>query len=124
MDKHVILIFCGIHSLAFAVFHGFFWKLFKWKQDLKKITMANRAIIQIANLRLIYLFLFVAYVCFFHSSDLINTRLGTVFLVGMAIFWLGRTIEQFIFFQVNSLFINSLTLLFISGFILFSLPLL
>lgn len=118
-----MVILCGIHSLVFALFHSFFWKIFKWEQDLRKITVVNRAIIQIANLQLIYLFFFVTYVCFFHTNDLMNTRLGNILLAGMALFWLGRTIQQFIFFPVTNRFVNILTVLFITGIILFVLPL-
>lgn len=124
MDKQLILTLCGVYSLAFAMFHVFFWKLFKWKQNLKKISSANRGIMQIANLRLIYLFLFIAYLCFFQKNDMIGTSLGNIFLAGISIFWLGRTVEQFVFFPLNNFFINSLTILFVLGSILFALPLL
>src|SRR5215212_1958378 len=93
MTGSSILVFiCGIYSLAFAIFHILFWRIFDWKNDLKKLSVVNRAIIQIANTRLIYLFMFVAFVCFFYPKELVATRLGNVFLMGVSIFWLGRTI--------------------------------
>src|SRR4051812_20069236 len=98
MTGSSILVFsCGIYSVAFAIFHILFWRIFDWKNDLKKLSVANRAIIQIANTRLIYFFLFVAFLCFFYPKELVTTRLGNVFLIGVSIFWLGRTMEQFIF---------------------------
>jgi hypothetical protein len=39
MSKELILYLCGAHSLAFAVFHMFFPKLFKWKEDLKRTVL-------------------------------------------------------------------------------------
>ena len=123
MDTKITLVYaCGFYSLGFAIFHIAFWKLFDWKNDLKKLKLANRAIIQIANLRLIYIFLGVSFVCFYLPVDLISTSLGRIFMIGMSGFWLGRTIEQFIFLNVSHWMVNLLTLLFLLGVLLFSLP--
>lgn len=124
MDKDLIIYIGGLHSLGFAIFHMFFWKLFKWDTDLEPISKPNKAIIQIANLRLIYIFLFFSFICFFFTKELYSTRLGKAFLVGSSLFWLGRAIEQFIFLNVNHFLIHLLTFLFILGSILFALPLL
>lgn len=120
--KETLIIFCGIHSLSFAIFHAFFWKLFKWKDDLQRTSLASRAIIQIANLRLIYIFLFISFLCFFMTHELLSTSLGKVFLIGISLFWFGRTVEQFIFFKHNNKLVVILTVLFIAGFLLFLLP--
>ena len=53
-----------------------------------------------------------------------TTNVGKVFLVGMALFWVGRTIEQFIFLPYNRPIIHWLTALFALGAVLFALPLL
>ena len=64
----MVIFICGIHSIAFAIFHVLFWKLFNWKTDLKKITYTNRPIIQILNIRAIYFFLFI--LCFLFPTKL------------------------------------------------------
>ena len=123
MEAGKILIFlCGIYALAFAIFHILFWKLFDWKNDLKKINFVNRAIIQIANLRLIYFFVFVSAICFLFPYELTETKFGRFFMIGISVFCLGRTIEQFIFFRVNNKWVNLLTIILIAGTILFALP--
>lgn len=123
MQTFKILIYsCGVYSIGFAIFHLYFWKLFDWKNDLKKLSLANKAIIQIANLRLIYFFLFVAVICFVFPDELYHSKLGNAFLIGISLFWLGRTIEQFIFLRVKHRMVYSLTLVFILGAILFALP--
>lgn len=119
-----IIFLCGFYSIGFALFHIFFWRLFDWKNDLKKLTTANRAIIQIANLRLIYFFLLVAFLCFTFPTELVTTPLGRCFLLGVSLFWLGRMVEQFIFLSVKSLIVHGLTILFALGVLLFALPLL
>lgn len=120
----VIISLCGVYSLALAIFHCMFWRLFNWKNELKRMSVANRAIIQIANIRLIYFFLFVAFSCFFYAEELNETKLGHVFLAGLSVFWLGRTVEQFIFLKIKSNMVNFLTFLFAVGTLLFALPLL
>lgn len=124
MNKELVIYLCGLYSLGFAIFHMFFWRLFRWSTDLQNISKANKAIIQIANLRLIYIFLFMSFICFFFTQDLYTTGLGKAFLTGSSLFWLGRTIEQFIFLRINRLVVHLLTFFFIAGMILFLLPLL
>ena len=121
---NTIIFLCGVHSAALAIFHLLFWKIFDWKNDLKNLNFANRAIIQILNTRLIYFFLFVAFLCFVYPHELVNTKLGKAFLAGICLFWLGRTVEQFIFLKKHNTFIHILTIIFITGAILFALPLL
>jgi hypothetical protein len=110
--------------MLFAVFHAAFWKLFHWPSALIGLRKENQAIIQILNIRLIYIFLFTAFLCFFFTEDLYTTALGRAFLTGMAIFWLGRTLEQVIFLRMNHWLIHVLTALFIIGMLIFLSPVL
>ena len=123
MDGIMIFI-CGVYSLGFAIFHTQFWRLFDWKNDLIKLKPFNKGIIQIANLRLIYFFLFVAAICFFFPHELLTTGLGRFFLGGMSIFWLGRAIEQFIFLKIDHPMVHLMTYLFLIGALLFAAPIL
>ncbi len=124
MDNVSILYLCGIYNLLFAIFHLFFWKIFKWGKDLKRNTLTNRAIIQILNIRLIYIFLLMAFLYIVYPNDLLETEIGIVLQIGFLGFWIGRTIEQFIFLGVQSTLVNVLTLIFVIGIIIHSLPLL
>jgi hypothetical protein len=114
----------GLHALGFAIFHSRFWKIFNWKSDLENLTAANKAFIQIANLRLIYIFVFVAAICFVFPKALLTTNLGRFFMIGMALFWLGRTIEQFIFVRIEHRLVHLLTYLFIIGAVIWAIPVL
>lgn len=122
MSKQVWIYICGLHSLLFAVFHMAFWRLFKWKTQLRKMSLVNRATMQVLNTRLIFIFLLFAFLCFVYPRELYATSLGQALLAGISLFWLGRLIEQFIFFRVNNAYTHLLTLLFFLGFILFLLP--
>lgn len=122
MDKTLLLTLCGIYNLAFAIFHISFWKIFKWKEDLKRTSIANRAIIQIMNVRLIYIFLLMSFIYIFYQDQLMETKIGFFLLVGFLGFWVGRTVEQFIFLRVKSKMVTILTVLFFIGIIVHLLP--
>ena len=124
MSRDLLVQLCGIHSFAFAAFHLGFWKLFDWKRDLRDTSLATRAITQILNLRLIYFFLGIGVLCFAFTRELHATPLGRALLVFMSLFWVGRTIEQFVFLRVNKPLVHVLTVLFVIGAILFALPML
>ncbi|HMQ09017.1 MAG TPA: hypothetical protein PKC30_17080 [Saprospiraceae bacterium] len=119
-----ILLLCGIYNAGFALFHILFWKIFKWDRELSKMGFANKAIMQILNNQMIYYFIFVSFVCFLLPSELLNTRLGHVFLTGNSIFWLLRAIQQLIFLRRNHLIIHLLTCIFLAGAVLFIIPVL
>ncbi|PXY45826.1 hypothetical protein [Flavobacterium hydrophilum] len=119
-----IVFICGFYNIAFALFHIGFWKIFHWNTDLKKLSFANKAIMQILNIQIIYYFIFTAVVCFVFPTELANTKFGNYFLAGTSLFWLIRTIQQFIFLRANHYKIHLLTFIFLIGAIIFSLPLL
>lgn len=123
MDANAWIYLAGLHSLGFALFHMGFWKLFRWRESLRSATVADRAIIQILNLRLIYVALGVAVLCFVFADELHSTALGRAVLLGMSLFWVGRTIEQFVFLRINRPMVHALTALFVLGAVLFAVPL-
>lgn len=131
IDPTTVVLLAGLHSLAFAVFHAGFWRMLRWPSSLESAGASNRAVIQILNLRLLYVFLGIAALCFFFPNELVGTALGRALLLGMSGFWIGRTIEQFVFFRkaifrsprnTDRSFINALTVLFAIGAVLFALP--
>lgn len=120
----IVIYVCGVYSLAFALFHIGFWKMFKWKSEFKKLSFANKGIMQILNVQLIYYFILVAFICFIFPAELLTTKFGNFFLAGTSLFWLLRTVQQFIFLRANNYKIHILTITFLVGTILFALPVL
>lgn len=116
-----LILLCGFYNLGFVVFHLLFWRIFHWKKDLAHLTFANRAIMQILNVQIIYYFLFAAAICFLFPTELATTALGRFFLAGNAGFWLVRTMQQFVFLRYNHVLIHTLTAIFFLGAILFGL---
>lgn len=123
MSSDLLVRLAGVHSLGFAAFHLAFWKLFDWKRELAKVGPPTRVVTQILNLRLIYLFLGVGIACFAFTAELHATSLGRAVLGFMALFWVGRTLEQFVFLRINHAMVHVLTVLFVLGAALFALPL-
>jgi len=122
----ILIVAGGIHSLLFALFHCLFWQKLNWKKALACLDATNNAVLQILNLRIIFIFFFHTYLCLFHTVALLTSSIGRVLLVGSAMFWLGRTIEQFIFIKklpFNNPFSYLLTVLFITGSIVYLIPL-
>lgn len=123
ISSRLLIYACGFYSLAFAVFHMLFWRLFLWHRELRKLSLPNRGIMQILNTRLIYIFLLIAVLCFVFPASLAGTPLGRTLMAGFSLFWLGRTVEQFVFLRINHPMVHLLTFLFIIGTLLFALPL-
>jgi hypothetical protein len=113
----------GVYNLGFAIFHLMFWRIFRWKKDLSRLTFINRSVMQILNLCLTFVFLLMAYVSFFNTSELIQTNLGKALLVGFSLFWFLRMIEQIIFFGIRNLISIALTLVFLFGCVIYLIPL-
>lgn len=121
MTAQALLLLCAIHSLGFALFHLAFWTLFKWPRTLATTTLPNRAIVQIANVQLVWVFLLVAVLCLLYPRELAGTPLGRAFLLGMSGFWALRLATQFVWLRVHHPLVHALSLAFALGAIVFAL---
>jgi hypothetical protein len=123
MDTHTAIKIGGFYNIAFLVFHAMFWKLFKWKKQLPKLTPINGAIMQVLNLCLMFCFLLFGYISLFYTSELVTSSMGRALLLFIALFWLARAIEQLVFFSFKSPASILMTILFLLGFCLYAYPL-
>jgi len=112
----------GVFNIGFGIFHLLFWKIFKWKTDLKSLSFINRNVIQVLNLCLTFVFFLFAYLSIFHSSEMIRTNLGSTLIWGISIFWFLRAIEQVLFFTLRKPISWVLFVLFLIGGILYGVP--
>lgn len=115
--------FGGIYLIGFAVFHIYFSKIFKWPEKLHQLDFVNTAIMKLLNLSLIYVFLMFAFISFFFTDELINTKLGRALLIFISLFWLIRAIEQIIFFGLKNKLSFGLFIALLVGCFLYALPL-
>jgi len=100
MDK-ALLTACAVTNLAFAAFHVGFWRLFGWRDQLGKLSWVNRAIMQVLNIRLIYVFVLFAALQMVFPEAMLTSPLGLTLQAGIALFWLMRASEQVIFFRLK-----------------------
>ena len=118
----IMILFGGVFNLGFVIFHLLFWRVFRWKKDLVSLTFINRSVMQILNLCLTFVFLIMAYVSFFHYSEIIQTGLGNALLVSFSLFWFLRAIEQVVFFGIKNKASIFLTLIFLLGSVIYLFP--
>ena len=121
MTAQTLVLLCAIHSLGFALFHLAFWSLFKWPRSLAGTTLPNRAILQIANVQLVWVFLLVAALCLLYPRELPGTPLGRTLLLGMSGFWALRLATQFVWLRINHPMVHALSAAFALGAVLFAL---
>jgi hypothetical protein len=122
MNLESVIFAGGIYNIILVIFHLTFWKLFKWKKDLARITFINRAVMQVLNLSLTFVFLIFAYISLFYAQELISTNLGISLLLLISIFWFLRAIEQIIFFGLKNLASAMFFLFFLLGSIIYLYP--
>ena len=115
----LLVMACGLHSLLLGIFHLAFWRLFDWPRSLQSTTLANRAIIQILNLRLAWVLFAIAAACLLLPDQVTGSVLGRGLLAFMCLFWIGRTFEQFVFLRLNRALVHVLTVVFVLGALLF-----
>lgn len=101
----------GVANLGWLVFHCFFWRLFNWKSQLKRLSEVNSGVMQVLNLCLSFVFLLFAAISLLHADELLNPGLGRSLLAGIGIFWILRLIEQPVFFGFSRIS-NVFSLLF------------
>jgi len=124
MNPEALLTLGGLLCIVFAVFHLFFWKLFRWNTELAKLTSLNRAVMQILNLCLTFVFVMVAYISLVHARELLTTALGQALLLLIAAFWYLRAIEQIWFFGLKKPLSLLFFLIFVMGGLLYTAPVL
>ncbi|MBT8386019.1 MAG: hypothetical protein KJO12_01285 [Ignavibacteria bacterium] len=122
MNLESVIFAGGIYNIILVIFHLTFWKLFKWKKDLARITFINRAVMQVLNLSLTFVFLIFAYISIFHAQELISTNLGNSLLLLISVFWFLRAIEQTIFFGLKNVISVMFFLFFLLGSIIYLYP--
>jgi len=122
MNLESVLFVGGIYNIVLIIFHLTFWKIFKWKKDLASLTFINRAVMQVLNLCLTFVFLIFAYISLFHAQEFLSTNLGNSLLLLISIFWFLRAVEQIIFFGLKNTTSAMFFIFFLLGSIIYLYP--
>jgi len=124
MKPEILIMTGGTFTAVFAVFHLAFWKIFRWKRDLAKLTAVNRAIVQVLNLCLTFAFVIFAYLSLAHTHEMLTTDLGRSLILLIAVFWYLRALEQVVFFGLRGRVSILFFVVFLVGGSLYTIPLL
>ena len=122
MTIHTLIKAGGLYNIALVVFHLMFWKLFNWADDLRSLSVLNRAIMQVMNLSLVVVFLMFAYLSLIHTAELFSTTLGRALLLSMAVFFMLRAIMQITFFRLQHWGSVAFLIFFLAGGVLYGIP--
>jgi len=112
----------GVYNICFVVFHLLFWCIFNWDDDLRSLSFLNRAIMQVLNLSLTFVFLIFAYISLVYSKELLESSLGHSLLVLMALFWFLRAVQQVVFFRLTQWGSVAFLVIFLVGAVLYGIP--
>jgi hypothetical protein len=93
MEIHLKII--GGLLIVLALVHGIFPKYFKWKQELSKLSIANRQIMYVHSFFIALIVFLVGLLCLSSSGELVNTPLGKRISLGIGLFWGIRLFIQF-----------------------------
>ena len=93
MELHYKII--GIVLIALAFVHIIFPNYFKWKEELRSLSLINQQIMKVHTFFIALVVFLIGLLCLTSSNDLINTELGKKVSLGFGIFWSFRLIIQF-----------------------------
>jgi len=93
MEIHYKII--GVLLMALALVHVIFPKYFKWKEELKSLSLINRQMMTVHTFFIALVVFLMGLLCLTSTTDLIETKLGKTISLGLGIFWSTRLFIQF-----------------------------
>jgi len=93
MERHLEII--GILLIALALLHVVFPRYFKWKEELKGISLVTRQILHVHTFFIALTVFLMGLLCLTSARDLVTTPLGRRIALGLFVFWFCRLVLQF-----------------------------
>lgn len=94
MEIHIKVI--GLLLTILALVHVVFPRYFKWKEELKPLSLINRQMMMVHTFFIALGVLLLGLLCMTEAGALVGTPLGRKLCVGMGVFWLTRLVVQFV----------------------------
>ena len=114
----------AVFCLGLAVLHLFFWRMFRWREQLARVSRANAGVMQVMNIVLTGCLLMFGVVLAVHTEAMTATPLGRTLLAALAGLWLLRAALQRPFFASTGARVTAgFEALFVVGALLHALPL-
>lgn len=92
MEIHFKII--GTLLIILALIHVFFPKYFKWKHELKSLSLMNRQMMKVHLFFIALIVFLMGILCLIASRELMQTPLGHLISFGLFVFWFTRFIFQ------------------------------
>lgn len=91
----LLLKLTGFVLIALGLFHVFFPKYFKWKEEFSRVSMINRQMMYVHSFFIAFVVVLIGLLCVTSATDLLTTPLGKRISLGISIFWITRLFIQF-----------------------------
>lgn len=91
----LVLRLTGFLLMALGLFHVFFPKYFKWKEEFSRVSTINRQMMYVHSFFIAFVVILIGLLCVTAAPDLLTTPLGKRICLGISIFWIVRLIIQF-----------------------------
>lgn len=91
----------GVLLMVLALFHAGFPIYFKWKDELKSLSLINRQIFKVHTFFIGLVVFLIGLLCFNCSGELLSTILGKKICLGLGVFWLIRLYFQIFVYSSN-----------------------
>lgn len=85
----------GISFILLGAIHVIFPKYFKWKIELKKISLINKEMMVVHTFFVAFGVVLMGVLCLSSAEELLSTQLGQKIGLGLCLFWGVRLIVQF-----------------------------
>ncbi len=93
MEIHIKII--GVLLMFLAMIHVIFPSYFKWKDELKSLSLINRQMMTVHTFFIALVVLLMGLLCLTSAKELVETELGKTISLGLGIFWSARLFTQF-----------------------------
>lgn len=97
LETHLKII--GILLMALAIVHVVFPKYFSWKEELQRLSLVNRQMMQVHTFFIALVVFLIGLLCATSYRELIVTSLGKRISLGLSIFWGIRMLFQFFIYS-------------------------
>ncbi|MCW5520210.1 hypothetical protein J1N09_10200 [Aureitalea sp. L0-47] len=99
MELHLKII--GILLMVLAFVHIPFPKYFKWKEELKSLSLINRQMMKVHTFFIALMVFLMGLLSFSQADLLVSTELGQIVSLGMAVFWGVRLVFQLFIYSTK-----------------------
>jgi len=97
MEFHLKLVGCILIGLA--CLHLIFPRYFNWKEELAKISLVNKQVMEVHTFFIGIMVLLMGFLCLSTTAEEFQSPLGSRLLLGLFLFWLLRLVIQFVWYS-------------------------